>query len=236
MVVAELEVFFSRPFAPTRRIALGDLRLPPDGAGEAAGMLLGGIAAACARDLDEDDRLDLQRLLVDVEHGRSIPQPRLRHRFQVDRIGLKGCHHRLVQDRGGFFHLDLEHHEGSPAQQSLLAVYAVRALDPDDRTRAAESVRRGIGWDGALGPDLLGYLRMGAPARRLGAAAGAADPLSWALGVLRLSTADGRPARPEVQRAFRNALRDAHPDHGADEQVAAERIAELDAARRILLG
>ncbi|MCZ7631139.1 MAG: hypothetical protein M5U19_19775 [Microthrixaceae bacterium] len=62
------------------------------------------------------------------------------------------------------------------------------------------------------------------------------DPVGWALDVLALATADGRPARREVQRAFRSALRDAHPDHGAPLDGAAARISELDTARRILLG
>ena len=236
MVVAELEVFLSRPYAPTRRIALGDLRLPPDDPGEAAGILLGGVVASGASALDEDDRHDLLRLLADLEHSRRVPQPRLRHRFQVDRVGLQRGSHRLVQDRGGFFHLDLEHHKGSPAQRCLTAVYAVRSLARPARHKAAEGLRRGIHWEGDLGAELIGYLRMGAPARRLGAAAGAVDPLAWAMDVLQMSTADGRPPRPEVQRAFRTALRLAHPDHGADEDAAADRIAELDAARRILLG
>lgn len=236
MVVAEVEAFFSRPVAPTRRIALGDLRLPEANEADAAGLLLGGIAASVAGELDEDVRKDLLRLLVDVEHGRRIPQPRLRHRFQQDRVGLKGCTHRLIEDRGGFLHLDLDHGGGTAAQQSLAAVYSVRALRPSVRHAAAATVRRGIGWRGELGPELIGYLRMGATARRLGAAAGASDPTTWALQVLDLSTADGRPPRPAVQRAFRTALLGAHPDHGASDDVAAERIAELNAARRILLG
>ena len=236
MVVAELEAYFSRPFAPTRRIALGDLRLPSRDASDAAGVLLGGVAASVAAGLEDDDRHDLLRLLVDVEHGRRIPQPRLRHRFQKDRVGLKACTHRLVQDRGGFLHLDLDHDAGTSTQQSLAAVYAVRGLDTAQRGAVAATVRRGIAWRGDLGPELVGHLRMGTSGRRLGVAAGAADPLAWALGVLGLSSADGRPPRPEVQRAFRTALRGAHPDHGADEEAAADRIAELDAARRILLG
>jgi hypothetical protein len=44
-----------------------------------------------------------------------------------------------------------------------------------------------------------------------------------------------RPGRQEVQRRFRELLRDAHPDHGGDAMAAATRIAELSEARRILL-
>jgi hypothetical protein len=38
-----------------------------------------------------------------------------------------------------------------------------------------------------------------------------------------------------VQRRFRAALRDAHPDHGGVVDDAAQRIADLSEARRILL-
>jgi curved DNA-binding protein CbpA len=41
--------------------------------------------------------------------------------------------------------------------------------------------------------------------------------------------------RDEVQRRFRRLVRAAHPDHGAASLGAAERIAELTEARRILL-
>jgi hypothetical protein len=62
------------------------------------------------------------------------------------------------------------------------------------------------------------------------------DPVQWALGVLGL--ADGAaavPTRHHVQRQFRDLLRAAHPDHGGDTDDAAQRIADLTEARRILL-
>ena len=60
------------------------------------------------------------------------------------------------------------------------------------------------------------------------------DPVSWALGVLDL-TGGQRPARRAVQRRFRDLVRAAHPDHGGDRGEAADRLAELSEARRILL-
>jgi hypothetical protein len=39
-----------------------------------------------------------------------------------------------------------------------------------------------------------------------------------------------------VQQAFREGLRLAHPDHGGETDEAAQRIARLTEARRILLG
>ena len=111
MLVADFEAFFSRPIAPTRRIAIGELTLPgrdtPPGRTAAASMLLGGMAAAFASGLDEDDTAAYLGLLADVERGRRIAQPRLRHRLQADRVGLKRSVSRLVVDRGGFFHREL---------------------------------------------------------------------------------------------------------------------------------
>lgn len=236
MIVAEMEAFYSRPVAPTRRIAVGELLLPEDGAEDAAAMLLGGVIAAFGRRLDEDDVVELQRLITDVDLGRRIPQPRLRHRFQSDRIGLKRSATMLVTDSAGFYELLLDHTNGTSAQHALAAVYSSRQLTPKVRRSVATAMRRGLEWVGEVGPELLGTLRPGASGRNLGPAATASDPVSWALGVLGLSALDGRPPRTEVRQAFRDALRLAHPDHGASEQAAAGRIAELDTARRILLG
>ena len=46
MPLAVLEVYHSRPVAPTRRVALGQRTLPADPAPGWAGVLLGGIAAS----------------------------------------------------------------------------------------------------------------------------------------------------------------------------------------------
>jgi hypothetical protein len=88
----------------------------------------------------------------------------------------------------------------------------------------------------APGPALAGRGRR--PHHRQGAglvtaAARYADPEAWALTVLGL--AGPVPGRKDVQRRFRELLRVAHPDHGGGEAAAAERIAELTEARRILL-
>jgi len=55
----------------------------------------------------------------------------------------------------------------------------------------------------------------------------------WAMGILELDGED--IAAKDVQRSYRRLLRDAHPDHGAGEDTAADRIAELTKAREILL-
>ena len=78
-VVADFEAFFSRPVAPTRRIAVGELRFPRAATGRdesarvaAASMLLGGVVASFAPGLDEDDTSELHRL-IDTLHLQSSP-------------------------------------------------------------------------------------------------------------------------------------------------------------------
>jgi DnaJ-class molecular chaperone len=44
------------------------------------------------------------------------------------------------------------------------------------------------------------------------------------------------PPAKDVLRRYREMLRHAHPDHGASTEGAAQRIAELAEARRILTG
>ena len=68
------------------------------------------------------------------------------------------------------------------------------------------------------------------------------DPVGWALDLLGFENdpvdpRDGMaaPGRIEIQRRFRDLLRTAHPDHGGDVGDAAQRIADLREARRILL-
>ena len=88
MLLAEIEVFHSRPIAPTRRVALGNMLLPCDPGPGVGGVLLGAVAARFTPELDPDLIPDLVSLTHEVEAGRRIPQPRLRHRLQEDRIGL----------------------------------------------------------------------------------------------------------------------------------------------------
>ncbi len=84
MLLAELEVRHSRAVAPTRRVALGSHWLPTDPAPGYGGILLGGIVAGHAHGLSSELLDELVDLLDDLEHGRRIAQPRLRHRFQTD--------------------------------------------------------------------------------------------------------------------------------------------------------
>lgn len=252
MILAEVEAFHSRPIAPTRRIALGELELPCDPAPGFGGILLGGIVARFAGDLDEDTAVDVAHLMTEVERGRRIPQPRARHRLQEDRVGLRPCHHRLI-GRGEQLLLDIDHTKGTPAQHVLCAVYAAGTLPANVRPTVMSAVRKGFRWHGDVGPALIAHLAGRGADLSVSAAA---DPVGWALRTLQLSGAGANsngngngagaatlrradltiPSRKDVQQAFRDQLRAVHPDHGAEDDGAAQRIAELAEARRILLG
>jgi hypothetical protein len=231
VLLAELEIWHSRPIAPTRRVALGRTVLPFDPAPGFGGLLLGAVVAAHMDELDRDFVPELSALLVDLEEGNRIAQPRLRHRFQVDHIGLAKSRHRLL---GHGDELDFSlHTEGSAASQILGAAYAAGRIDREHRAPVMEVLRRAMRWRGDIGPGLVSHLSgaSGARARSVGAFA---HPELWALTVL--GFADGTvPGKRDVQRRFRALVRDAHPDHGGVETGAAQRIADLSEARDILL-
>jgi len=230
MVVAELEVYHSRPIAPTRRVAIGDNDLPVSPAPGFGGILLGGIVAAHMPGLDPELFDDLDRLTLQVEAGMRIPQPRLRHRLQADRIGLQRSVHRLQAD-GEELRFEIDD-KGSPAQHILAAVYVAGRLEIGPRALVMEAVRKGMRWGGSIDNGLVAHLS-GLARHQEWSRAAYQDPIGWALGVLALG--GGRPARKDVQRRFRELARSAHPDHGGDREGAAVRLAELAEARRILL-
>ena len=66
MLLAEIEVFHSRPIAPTRRVALGNMLLPCDPGPGVGGVLLGAIAARFTPELDPDLIPDLVSLTHEV--------------------------------------------------------------------------------------------------------------------------------------------------------------------------
>jgi hypothetical protein len=232
VIVAELEVFHSRPIAPTRRLALGDRDLPVTPAPGFGGILLGGVVAAYMPVLDPDLFDDLDRLSRQLEAGVRIPQPRLRHRLQVDRVGLQRSVHRL---RGDGEELAFEIAErGAPAHHVLAAVYAAGELPLGPRSRVMEAIRKAMRWSGEIDGSLVAHLS-GLARHHTWSAEAHRDPVGWALTVLDLAAASQRPGRRAVQRRFRDLVRAAHPDHGGDRDEAADRLAELSEARRILL-
>jgi hypothetical protein len=229
MLLAELEVRHSRPIAPTRRVALGQLYLPIEASAPGfGGMLLAGVVGAFCQGVAEELRDGLDRLMNDVEHGRRIAQPRVRHRFQLDTHGLDRSRHKLVGE-GEAIHLEIDDH-GAPLPQVLGAVYAAGRLSLRARPAVFRLLRRATRWQGDWDDRLLGYLSGETPRFIDGVVA---DD-GWALAVLGFSPAS-EPARSAIQRRFRQAVRAAHPDHGGSADHAGQRIVDLTEAKRILL-
>ena len=144
MLLAELEIRHSRAVAPTRRIALGHLWLPTDPAPGFGGILLAGLVAANLARVDEESRDGLDILIDHLERGWRIAQPRLRHRFQTDVVGLDRSHHRLVGD-GESMGLEIDEH-GAPLPQMLGAVYAAGKLSYRARPAVFRLIRRATRW------------------------------------------------------------------------------------------
>jgi hypothetical protein len=241
VILAELEVFHSRAYSPTRRIALGRRRLPTDP--DFGPLLLGGIVAISADALNPDLGPELERLLFQLDTGDRVVQPRLRNRFQSDRHGLARTWAGLV-GHGDQLDFDLAGF-GSPLQMTLAAAYAAGQLAPDARHRAFAMIRKAARWRGAIGPELLAHLA-GDERPPAWSAVALIDPMRWAMEVLGFDVderddrtdrdGEAKPSRRDVQRRYRQALRQAHPDHGGDRDDAAARIVELAQARKILLG
>ena len=230
MLLAELEIRHTRANLPTRRVALGRRWLPADPAPGFGGVLLGGIVSSRIAELDEDAYIDLEILIDDLEAGESIAQPRLRHRFQRDVVGLDRSRHRLEGD-GELLWFDLDDH-GAPVPQVLGAVYAAAELRPAARPAVFRVLRRAVRWRGPLGPAFIHHLSSDeAPT---GFRPFPVDE-RWALQTLGFP-AGPRPERDLVQKRFRDMVRAAHPDAGATSDGAGQRILELTEARRILLG
>lgn len=229
MLLAELEIWHTRPITPTRRVALGHLVLPTDPAPGLGGVLLAAVVAAYLPDVDEELIPDLGRLIDQVTRGDRVVQPRLQHRYQVDRHGLAVSVHQLNGDADNVT-FDL-HSMGRPLSQVLGAVYALERLDFDARRALAPVLHRALRWHGPIGPsfvaDISGVSR--------GDLVGLTDPRVWALDLLGFPMGTVKVTKKEVMARFRVKLRDAHPDHGGDEVVAGDAIERLGEARRILL-
>lgn len=236
MVLAELQIHHSRPFAPTRRIALGSSHLPVDPAPGPGGVLLGAIVAHHRNDFDEDGYESFLKLTMQLQEGQRIVQPRLRHRFQEDRHGLTRSRAQLRREGDGLA-VDFDEH-GTGLQLMLGAVYAAGDLPPTARRTVMDAIRKGLRWNGQLDGALYAHLS-GLGSGRDWSADAYEDPVQWALQILGITaTRNGSvhlPERKAIQRRFRDMLRDAHPDHGAQTDGAAQRINDLTEARRILL-
>jgi hypothetical protein len=228
MLLAELEVFHTRPAVPTRRVALGHLVLPVDPAPGFGGLLLGAVVANHIAGVDVDLQGDVARLITEIERGERVVQPRLRHRFQVDRHGLSHSTHRMIGEDD-----DIEFDfgtNGSDLAQVLGAVYALERLDLTSRRLVAPVLLKATRWRGPIGPALIAHLA-GSQSATLSALA---DPRAWAMELLGFPVDAPRPSKREVTKQYRVRMRDVHPDHGGAAVDASKAILDLNAARRIL--
>ena len=229
MLLAELEVWHSRPVTPTRRVSLGNLILPVDPAPGFGGLLLGAVVAAHLDDVDDDMLADVHRLLTQVDHGERVVQPRLRHRFQVDRHGLGVSRHRL-EGEGESVRFSFDS-KGSGLVQVLGAIYALERLDAAARHSLVPVIKKAMRWKGPIGPSFIAHLA-GSSASSLAAMA---DPRAWALELFGFPLGTAKVTRKQVMAAYRDQLRAVHPDHGGDEVEASKAIGDIGEARKILL-
>lgn len=228
MLLAELEVFHTRPAVPTRRVALGNLVLPVDPAPGFGGLLLGAVVANHIVGVDHDLHADVRRLIRQVERNERVVQPRLRHRFQVDRHGLAVSRHRMLGE-GEDVEFDFAT-TGSPLAQVLGAVYAVERLELASRRVVAPVIEKAIAWRGPIGPALIAHLA-GSTSTAL---ASLADPMAWARGVLGFPADATDISKRDITKQYRRRMRDIHPDHGGAAHDAGKAILDLNEARRIL--
>ncbi|MEQ1699218.1 MAG: hypothetical protein ABMA25_03865, partial [Ilumatobacteraceae bacterium] len=162
--------------------------------------------------------------------GERIVQPRLQHRYQIDRHGLATSVHQL---NGDAEHVEFDLHSmGRPLSQVLGAIYALERMNVESRRAIAPVLHRAMRWRGRIGPsfiaDITGVSRTDI--------VGIADPRLWALDVLGFPSDTGTVTKKAVMARFRTRLREAHPDHGGDDDEAGAVIERLGEARRILLG
>ncbi len=229
MLLAELEIWHTRPRTPTRRVSLGHMVLPADPAPGFGGLLLGAIVARHIGDVEDDLLPDTHRLVDQVQRGERIVQPRLRHRFQVDRHGMARSLHRLVGSDNDFaFEFDTH---GNPVQQVLGAIYALERLDLGLRRSLGPVIKKSLTWRGPLGSAFVAHL-LGSTATSLRSIG---DPRAWALEVLGFPPGTTKPSTGDVKRRYRTMIREVHPDYGGDERRAGTTIGDLGEARRILL-
>ena len=229
MLLAELQIWHTRPVTPTRRVALGHLVLPTDPAPGLGGVLLAAVVAAYLPSVDDELAPDISRLIDQVTRGDRIVQPRLQHRYQVDRHGLATSVHQLTGDAD---HVEFDLHSmGRPLSQVLGAIYALERFDVGIRRQVAPVLHRAMRWSGPIGPSFVADIT-GVDRADL---VGVKDPRAWALDILGFPVGTAKVSKKDVMARFRTRLRAAHPDHGGDDADAGAVIERLGEARRILL-
>lgn len=231
MLLAELEIRHSRPVAPTRRVALGLTVLPTDPLPGWGPVLLGGMVAANMSELDPEFVPGIHNLVDDLESGIRITQPRLRHRFQRDTVGLDRSRHSLIGD-GEEIWFDLDEH-ALPEVNVLGAVYAAADLPTEARPTAFRVLKKALNWERTLDASFVAHL-LGDDASFSKWRALPQDRRN-ALKLFGFGPNDN-PDREDIQTKFREAVFSSHPDSGGASIDAGQRMVDLTRARRLLLG
>ncbi len=251
MLLAELNIRHTRRHMPTRRVAIDDGYLPTSGPAF-GGVLLGAVVSENVPGLDEEQFDALNRLVDTARRGLTVPRIALRYRLQSDTHGLDLSRHRVlaadVERASTRPVLELDLH-GPAAPQVIGAIMAAAELPPSGRSVAFRFIDAAVAKPGMM-PEGLEIRRQyeglpgarppapgesgGATGNRRNAWQGVPSERRWAMEVLGLHPGLAIQ-RDDVQQRFRRLVRLAHPDHGAGNAGAAERIAELAEARELLL-
>lgn len=158
----------------------------------------------------------------------------MRHRIQDDIHGLDESLHGLRLDSGGLS-VQIDRH-GAAAPQVVGALVGLSSLEERHRKAALQTARLALRFPGGRFVDLVDWLDTSTPAIGLPSSEG---ERLWALrelGIDLLHDRDAEVSRADVLTAYRRRMREEHPDHGAEHDGAAERLARLRAARGILTG
>lgn len=173
-------------------------------------------------------------VLETLAAGQRVVQPTVRHRFQSDRVGLTVSTQRLVSE-GSSLAFEFEDEGARPVQLALGSLYAAASLPAEAKVPVFDAIRASLMWARPVDSSFISWLMDGRSVD-LSELQSWNDPVAWALEILEIDNAnDNGPSKRVVQRKFRSLLREAHPDHGGITEGAANRIAELTEARRILL-
>ncbi len=236
MIVAELEVYHSRPIAPTRRVGLGHTHLPVGPGPGLGGVLLAGVVAHAVVHIGAEDREALFKVCELIGAQMRVNQPSARHRYQDDLIGLTMSKQVLLSDNG-MFSYEFEDDTASPVQLALGALYAVERVEPKDRSLVIEAIRYAMVWEGDIDTQFISSVlsEHKLSSEQLDRLGSWSDPVAWAIDRLLIDVPASQLSKRIVQSAFRSLIREAHPDHGGVETLASERVKDLMDAKDILL-
>src|SRR4029079_14869214 len=135
--------------------------------------------------------------LTQSERGERVVQPRLRHRYQIDRHGLALSRHWLEgKGENVQFHFDTK---GSGLVQVLGAIYAIERLDEQARHALSPVIQKAMRWKGPIGPSFITHLA-GSTTTSLAAMA---DPRAWALDLFGFPLGTGKVSKRDVMTRYR---------------------------------